>query len=320
MFNRKTRRGAILTSLAASLLAGSTAAAWAAPPPVPYPHPPIHPRSIGGHTITDPTPTPVVALYKNQQGFMCGGVLIAPDAVLTAAHCTTEPPAPEADPQAPPSPAQGLTIRAGSIDRTEGTVHHVTQIAAAPEWAWGTGAPGDRVGDLSVLHLDTPVQGITPARIAHLNPARPVEVVGWGFQVQPVGHLVNGLTAAAVPSVIPGGIPFPIPVPDLVPPPTVLNTVSVRAVDPSRCHSSDPADPGIGPSESCLASEQLASNPCNGDIGTPGLQHGAVVALISRGTEAPCVLGNTITTKPADYTDWIEATITAHRQAAQSHG
>lgn len=75
MLKRKTSKGVLLGGVTALVLTGSTAIAAAEPPPVKYPHPPMpQPLSIGGHTVTDPAPTPGGSPLPKEMGLICGGL------------------------------------------------------------------------------------------------------------------------------------------------------------------------------------------------------------------------------------------------------
>lgn len=298
--NRRWRFGAA-AAIAVGILAVAAGAAGAAAPPYLIPGPQPEHHIIGGYPVTDQTP--VVALYDDER-FICGGTLVAdpteptapPDRVLTAAHCASKLPETEADLDGPPVARDMLTIRAGSVDRTAGELRQVVRVALEPNWAWSQEIGS---GDLAVLHLNAPVQGVVPARIGSPDPGQPVRVVGWGQELPPLPSL-NELLPPPLADRLPA-------LPDLPRPdaPRMLNKIDLWRVESSDC---PPVQPGIGPGETCLAANGPVMDTCNGDSGTPGLQNGAVVAIVSRGTAAPlsCGLSHTVTTDPGYHRAWIE--------------
>jgi trypsin len=109
--------------------------------------------AITGGRASDPNEWPwQVALLVN--GFLyCGGTLVAPDVVLTAAHCTDG---------APP-----LEVHAGSVDLGDPALGQRRRVVAIDQHE-----AYDRAlirNDLSLLHLDAPFElgeGIAVARLA----------------------------------------------------------------------------------------------------------------------------------------------------------
>ena len=105
----------------------------------------------------------------------CGGSLIAPAVVLTAAHCVTDP----AGNQMDPAPFH-VRFRTSRLDVPGGETVDVVRIERDPEYD-----PERYAHDAALLVLARPV-AITPGTLASGNLAlregRLVSIVGWGLQ------------------------------------------------------------------------------------------------------------------------------------------
>ncbi len=173
MYHATLRR---LTLAATALVVAAAGAVAAAEPAA---------AIVGGQDATQSYPgaTVVQILYPGVGTALCGGALIQPDVVLTAAHCVSDD---AAAPKPVPVPAANITVRIGSTDRTTGGQVATSRRVFLPAgWAWATNWP-DPVSDYALIELTRPVQA--PLMTLAIRPAGvgdAVRLLGWGLTEYP---------------------------------------------------------------------------------------------------------------------------------------
>jgi secreted trypsin-like serine protease len=153
----------------------------------------VEPRIVGGAPVPDgkyPFMAVMDVIKKNGSIERCGGSLIDPNSVLTAAHCLARVRSVDL--------AVGRTV----ISKNQGQVRSATRAFIHPRY---NGFPNFRY-DAAVLKLNSAVRGIKPIKLATATqnrlelPGHRLKVAGWGTTSQG-GNTTDRMREVSVPVV-----------------------------------------------------------------------------------------------------------------------
>lgn len=224
---------------------------------------------------------PHMASLERDGSFICGGSLVAPGFVLTAAHCVAD------------APDAKYRVGLGSVDLTAPTERLDVAAVTVHE---NYGKPQAASNDVALLRLATPSQQkpielLPVAEMPRWAPGRPVTVIGWGARLT---FDVLGVSAT-----------------------DRLQEVTTTRQSDRSCAASTSGDFDAG-SELCAGELIGLKDSCQGDSGGPLMVDGpggapALVGVVSFGfgCGVPTQFGVYARVADTPLRDWVTARLPA---------
>jgi len=230
----------------------------------------IKPRIINGTQVSqnDDTWRFIVAI-KEYNGQYCGGSLISPNWVLTAAHCLVD------DDGIPYTPTVNDTVGTGHYNLNSMTNNVVKRFIIHPSFDINTFD-----SDIALIELDTNVTAVTPIAydVSHtLSTGTQTKVAGWGNMSMVSNNYPNDLQEALTP-----------------------------IIDFNQCNAAFSYDGELTQNMLCAGYFVSTRDSCQGDSGGPLIVDDTLVGIVSWGENCAEDGYPGIYTKVQNYTNWIE--------------
>ncbi|KAK9445161.1 Peptidase cysteine/serine, trypsin-like protein [Metarhizium brunneum] len=291
----------------------------------------IQPKIIGGWQANQAEWPWIVSIRREYGGgrhrHICGGTLVSPDTIVTAAHCNKDR-----------LPAGMYSVLAGSNDREsrQATVVRVAQIIDHRQFS-----PQTMQNDISVWKLSRPIPESNTIKYARMPRQREdlphsaaVKVAGWGairdIKPKPQGAQgAQGILARDAPQEpspkrwFPVITPVPQPQPqvDETMSPRLLREASLSVVDLNSCREAYKSTskskrgqfgkryfvPEFSRTMMCAGVRRGAQDSCYGDSGGPLVDANskALVGVVSFGLACGHPNAPGVYTKVSSYLDFI---------------
>lgn len=159
---------------------------------------------VGGTEVSNDAYPFMVALLEKGQGSaldrqFCGGSLVTPDTVMTAAHCLVD----DAGKPVKPKTLQVAVGRTVLSNAKQGRIRNISKdggVLVHPRYL-----KGQEAYDVAFLQLAKPVKGISPVALptqgtdALIRPGQKATVAGWGNTDTELTHTPDRLRQVRVP-------------------------------------------------------------------------------------------------------------------------